>query len=578
LPALTPSSYQIENGDNTPPNATAPSSYVADANDVIAQNLTATKYPSYGVNKAEDNNYDNHRDESDNEDENEDESAYSDVEEDSTPIPLSAAGTSWHHGVQKVFRIIQIFGRKGKGQANAKEEATTARKDKTVLPKVARNNVEQPKGGKRGRKKGRHVSEVAQQKVRNQKKEVTREEELEKLQMEKMHELRSSLIQFRNPIFEDQHDDHAHNSKQRKQTTTMVGTLMKGVYKAKQPCDYMKMKETSCDKTKGVDISEFIKAGTRSKPDHWWRWVINQNSMVYQKFYLFTVFVMLCTCLILPYQFVFLPHEANTLVIHFFHIFVTCIYMVDILVSFHLTFIDESREMSTDLKAIAVHYRSNERFYEDLISAFPFDLFYVLFPALGPAMHFTKYLKIIKSIRLTKLSKLKQDLSANLLLVNIGRIVWVLVLFSVFIHFLACIWYQLSVFTEKYRDDNYSFVKTMLQSFQVEPEIDPTRSLADYVCEDDDDLQFISFISKNDDCFTKFRIYMLCLRTVMSILVQDAIDTRTEIECLFTVVVGMCGLVVGAVLVGQTSEIVANLHRDEAHYKNKLEDVATEMR
>jgi CRP-like cAMP-binding protein len=64
----------------------------------------------------------------------------------------------------------------------------------------------------------------------------------------------------------------------------------------------------------------------------------------------------------------------------------------------------------------------------------------------------------------------------------------------------------------------------------------------------------------------------------MMILVQDGVDPTTEIECLFAIFFGMFGMVVGAVLVGQTADIIGNLHRSETRYRNKLDDVTEQLR
>ena len=74
------------------------------------------------------------------------------------------------------------------------------------------------------------------------------------------------------------------------------------------------------------------------------------------------------------------------------------------------------------------------------------------------------------------------------------------------------------------------------------------------------------------------RMYLLSLYHVMMILMQDSIMPSSELECLFSIAFGLFGMVVGAVLVGQTADIIRNLHRAEARYNEKMDDVTEQLK
>jgi len=228
---------------------------------------------------------------------------------------------------------------------------------------------------------------------------------------------------------------------------------------------------------------------------------------------------------------------------------------------------------------IGDHYIQSLRFKIDSVCAIPFDLFGLFMDV----WWWATYIKLLKSFRLLNLIRLKR-LSDNQTVINVGRIVWVLVLFVVTMHIMACMWYQLSFYEEKYLSDNHSWMRHKLEGIVQAQSWDEglgiiteDATLQDYTCTDFDSNKGVKLVSTNQ-CFTQFRQYLLSLYAVMMILMQDGIEPTTEIECLFAIIFGLFGMVVGAVLVGQTADIIGNLHRSETRYRNKLDDVTEQLR
>jgi hypothetical protein len=79
-----------------------------------------------------------------------------------------------------------------------------------------------------------------------------------------------------------------------------------------------------------------------------------------------------------------------------------------------------------------------------------------------------------------------------------------------------------------------------------------------------------SWLASGNECFTGFRRYLMSLYATMMIFFGDGVDPQSEVEILFTILCGIFGLIVGAVLIGQTAEIISNMHRAEAKYKDKV--------
>ena len=443
-------------------------------------------------------------------------------------------------------------------------------------------------------------------------------------------ELQNSVGQFRNPMFET------------KLSIATSARMKSGIYKSKSrlkknaivPDDIMNItQEMSIIENSNVMTEQTsIKPHFREKPTNCTEWVLDSDSKTFQHFYLFIIFIILAEACVLPFQFVFYEkggNEDSPYSYKVYHFLVTLCYILDLYISFHLTFVDKKSEVIVDLSMISQHYVASSEFKFDIVSAIPFD-FFGLF--IDDFWWWTTYIKLFKTFRLLNLKKMKR-LSDNQTIINIGRIMWVLVLFVVVMHIMACMWYQLSFYEEKYLDDNHSWMRHKLEGIIMaqsreergfgDPTVDDDYSpgmekmtehatLDEYTCSSLDSNNGIKLVSTNE-CFTQFRQYLLSLYAVMMILVQDGVDPTTEIECLFAITFGMFGMVVGAVLVGQTAgkkrrrngrqrryphsnpfvfafvsprfpslrfatDIIGNLHRSETRYRNKLDDVTEQLK
>ena len=392
-------------------------------------------------------------------------------------------------------------------------------------------------------------------------------------QTEERKELQNSTMQFRNPAFEFCSKAAIGASKRRKGSFFYAAKKRPGL-RSVVPIIGMDFEE-STDNSSTLRVTPEKKR----KPENMSDWVLDIDSGLYQHFYLLLVFLVLMMACSLPFQFVFserggtIPAPTGAKVLN---CVINVVYIIDFLLSFHLTYVNKKGETVTDLSMISEHYMSSHSFKVDLLSAIPFD-FVCLFTE---ALWWGSYIKLVKTARLLSLMNLRR-LSDNQTVVNVGRIVWVMVLFVIATHIMACAWFQISLYEEKYLPNNHSWMKNKMVSIlkeqlsdqQEEADTDDSMKLHEYTCQDGG----VSFVSGNE-CFTVFRQYLLSFYVVMLILVQDSVDPTTEIECLFAIIFGLFGMVVAAILVGQTADIVASLHRSESRFRSKLDDVTEQLK
>ncbi|GMI04558.1 hypothetical protein TrLO_g110 [Triparma laevis f. longispina] len=402
---------------------------------------------------------------------------------------------------------------------------------------------------------------------------------------QEFEELKSSVGQFRNPVF----DNSISRSSGVTHSQTKSLRLRAGIYGSRTrmrkgsivPEDIMEINRVRRSREGEEVMDVVITPQEKRRPENMSDWVWDRDSHTYQRWYLMQIFLIILEACILPYQFVFWEKGGTVDAPYFWtviHFFISLFYIADFYFSFHLTYVDKKSEVVIDLDLIRKNYVGCLRFYLDIVAALPFD-FVRLFTVVW---WWASYVKLVKSFRLLQVMRLKR-LSDNQTVVNLGRIAWVLVIFVVVMHIMACMWFQLSVYEEKILSNNHSWMRQRFQDIAETTKLNEGHSeeeiqdmtLEDYSCGiGQGGLSLIS----NAECFTQFRQYLVSLYAVMLILMQDGIDPTTEIECLFSIVFGLFGMVVGAVLVGQTADIIGNLHRAESRYRNKLDDVTEQLK
>mmetsp|Transcript_20916 Transcript_20916/g.43653 ORF Transcript_20916/g.43653 Transcript_20916/m.43653 type:complete len:1063 (+) Transcript_20916:197-3385(+) len=503
--------------------------------------------------------------------------------------PPKANKTTWG-----TLRLISLLMRPFKEKVKARERAVSNGSSSSNLSVLEEESgTPRAMGGRLSvTLDGFKQSIPGMKKRRNSLLEIAKEVKNKKKQDLEFEELQNSVGQFRNPMFEARLGDGNSNR------------LKNGIYKAKTrlrrnsviPEDVMKItKEKSLDQNNNVFKQVTIKPSSREKPTNFREWVLDSDSSLYQRHYVFIISLILAEACLLPFQFVFYEKGGNEPAPYgykVFHFLVTMFYVIDFYISFHLTYVDKKSEVVVDLSMIKDNYYKSVDFKLDIVSAIPFD-FFALFTEVW---WWASYIKLFKFFRLLNMKKLKR-MSDNQTVINIGRILSVLVFYFVVMHILACMWYQLSFYEEKHLHDNHSWMRNRLENIILaqsrhefinddgDEDVNKTYSkpimelatLEYYTCTDLDSNKGIKLVS-NNECFTQFRQYLLSLYTVMMIFVQDGVEPTTELECLFAFFCGIFGMVFGAVLVGQTADIIGNLHRSETRYRNKLDDVTEQLK
>ena len=175
------------------------------------------------------------------------------------------------------------------------------------------------------------------------------------------------------------------------------------------PEDIMDISKVKRDdgKTGKKIMDVVISPQEREKPRNASEWVWDRNSFAYQRFYLLTIFLIILEACVLPYQFVFIekggkPKHPPPYFYNVMHFVITCVYIVDVYLSFHLTYVDKKSEVVYDLHLIQKHYTRSSRFWLDLISAIPFDFLRLFRGGLADKLWWASYVKLFKTLRLLK--------------------------------------------------------------------------------------------------------------------------------------------------------------------------------
>jgi len=204
------------------------------------------------------------------------------------------------------------------------------------------------------------------------------------------------------------------------------------------------------------------------------------------------------------------------------------------------------------------------RFAFDLIAAAPFDIIFLI---LSPSEDYEvfvwlSYLKIVKSFRLMNISRHIKRASDNTSIINFLRILYVVLMFFVIMHWLTCMWFQISIF----EDDR--FEKGGEGELRKSAMLKTLNEIPLY-----EDIEHL-----HDDMMPYFNKYSVTLNSVFMIMNQDNVNPETVLECFFAVFVGIFGMVVTAILIGQTADIIGNLHRAESRYRNRLDDMSEQLK
>ena len=138
-------------------------------------------------------------------------------------------------------------------------------------------------------------------------------------------------------------------------------------------------------------------------------------------------------CISIPLFLSFYPSTLNSKVTLSFHLFISLLFTIDILVNFRTSYLAEATsEEVRNSKLIMRHYALSLRFLLDVISMFPYELFNPINFAL---------LRLVKIHKLQKMSTTVSLLKARLTIKLVSEFFIILLFLLLFIHFTACVFF-----------------------------------------------------------------------------------------------------------------------------------------
>ena len=156
--------------------------------------------------------------------------------------------------------------------------------------------------------------------------------------------------------------------------------------------------------------------------------------------YLIIVFV-LYNSFFIPFSFSFL--ETRNSMVEVFDYFVDLMFLIDMGFSFFTGFYDNRGDEVMDLKDIRTKYFT-KWFWIDLVAVFPFE---ILIIASGKNLNVSVF-NLFKAPRLLRLGKLAKKLD-QLAGANAFRIFKLLLVFTLFAHWVACVWFFVGRFQDE---------------------------------------------------------------------------------------------------------------------------------
>ncbi|XP_045890160.1 potassium voltage-gated channel subfamily H member 4a [Micropterus dolomieu] len=112
---------------------------------------------------------------------------------------------------------------------------------------------------------------------------------------------------------------------------------------------------------------------------------------------------------------------------------VEILFILDIILNFHTTYVSQSGQVVYDARSIYLHYCTTW-FFVDLIAALPFDLLYAFNITVTSLVHLLKTVRLLRLLRLLqKLDRYSQYSAVVLTLL--------MSVFALLAHWMACVWY-----------------------------------------------------------------------------------------------------------------------------------------
>ena len=221
------------------------------------------------------------------------------------------------------------------------------------------------------------------------------------------------------------------------------------------------------------------------------------------------------------------------------------IFLVDLGLNFHTAFVTKDAILEINKQVIARHYLSTW-FTVDAVGSIPWEIITLIGEAAGTfrasdaqAMQIIKILKTPKLLRLGRLFKFLARFEGA---ANIGRILMLMLLFILLMHWLACLFFIISDLVMK-----GGTTESWLQLQQYEDLPNESK-------------------------------YVRAYYAVVLMIMGDNILLHSDSETVFAIVVGLIGSCVNAIIFANVANLTAQLNSNSALHQRQMDGVAQAMR
>ncbi|KAI3385406.1 hypothetical protein SNEBB_009281 [Seison nebaliae] len=274
------------------------------------------------------------------------------------------------------------------------------------------------------------------------------------------------------------------------------------------------------------------------------------------------------TALFVPYNVAFNSKTLDDIAILVIDSTVDVIFVIDIILNFHTTFVGTNGEVISDPKMIRINYLKSW-FIIDLLSCLPYDVFNAFQHVQDNISRLFSSLKVVRLLRLGRVArKLDQYLeygAAVLLLL--------ICLFLLIAHWFACIWYTIGYYDTHTNGLKYSWIYQL--SLLIACNGGGNCKVSD------DGLIHINNGTQIPPLPSNAEAYITSLYFTMTSLVTIGfgnVAANTIAEKIFCICMMMIGSLMYATIFGNVTTIIAQMYSSTQRYHEILKDVRRFMK
>ena len=264
------------------------------------------------------------------------------------------------------------------------------------------------------------------------------------------------------------------------------------------------------------------------------------------------------------------------------------LYVLDVIINFRTTYIDNFGEEIYDKKKITLHYVTTYGFWVDLISL-------IAFPGLEQQpFNYCGLLKVNRIFRLLDLiaqSNIEKGPKALLQFMFYG---WIL---FIYLHITGCLWFTVIKSTYDISADNWNYLSEQCLIPNNPRFFDPDDDLV-LRCQLEDDWSLVtnddapkivawvppydyfdgseSFWSKVENKDVTF-VYTVCLYYSVLVVGGNELGPKETVELVYIVAINLIGAIVNAYIFGELAVLIAQFDRKAGRYQHVFDTANTAM-